>query len=124
MGPLVEGVALSVERPAPQVVVIRVAGEWDRVTAARLGTLIAHQLRCGRAHAGARVRDLIVDLAEIRCFGEVDLQVLERAHRRAAEADARLRVTGLSARAALLPEAVTAALAHLPTAPTVEHALP
>lgn len=56
---------MSVERLKPGAAVIRIAGQWSRVGAARVGRQVEQQLGCGRAHPGARAQDVIIDLAEV-----------------------------------------------------------
>ncbi len=130
MGRTTEALVLAVEDPAAGVTVVRVAGDLDRLTAPRLARLLDVQLdRClgvarrgtaatpdGRAH-------LIVDLGAVRHFGAGGLPVLRHAQYTADEADIGLYLTGLTARAGLLPGWAAELVAGFPSLPTLEDAL-
>lgn len=92
-----EAGTLLVERPARGTVVIRVSGAVNRVTLTRLRALVDRQIALGRAHAGARVREVVVELP-----GESDLPegALDEVQRRTDRAGVLLRFTG---RPALVP---------------------
>lgn len=103
MGRTTEPLTLAVEDPATGVVVVRVAGDLDRVTAPRLARLLDIQLdrclevaRSGRAATADRSACLIVDLAGIRHFGAGGLPVLRHAQYTADQADIGLYLTGLT----------------------------
>ncbi len=126
MKPLV----LTVENPAAGVVVVRVAGDLHRSTAPRLARLLDSQLgRCLEASRRdtARTADgrpyLIIDLAGVRNFGAGSLLVLRHAQYTADQADIGLVLTGLSARAGLLPGWAAELAAAFPGHPTVEDAV-
>jgi anti-anti-sigma regulatory factor len=126
MKPLV----LAVENPAACVVVVRVAGDLDRSTAPRLARLLDAQLdRCLEVSRGgtARTADgrpyLIIDLGGVRTFGAGGLLVLRHAQYTADQADIGLLLTGLTARAGLLPGWAAELAQAFPGLPTTEDAV-
>jgi anti-anti-sigma regulatory factor len=129
-GAIMEPLMLAVENPAAGVVVVRVAGDLDRSTAPRLARLLDAQLdRCLEVGRGgtARTADgrpyLIVDLGGIRYFGPGGLLVLRHAQYTADQADIGLVLTGLTARAGLLPAWAAELVAGFPGLPTAEDAV-
>jgi anti-anti-sigma regulatory factor len=112
----VDRAQLSVEVVSARLRVIRMAGVLDEVTVARLAGLVETQL--GRGWA----RHLVIDLGEVGFFGTDDLRPLLRVRDLAEAAGVRVHLAGVSAREALLPVAITNALAQFSTFPTVERA--
>lgn len=122
-----ESLVLAVEEPSPGVVVVRVAGELNRATGPRLARLLDAQLdRCVAAHHPSTTVDgrahLIVDLDGVRNFTG-GLPVLRHAQYTADEADVPMHLTGLAARADLLPGWAAAGLMPLSEFSTPEEAL-
>lgn len=122
-----ESLTLAVEEPTLGVVVVRVAGELNRATAPRLARLLDVQLdRCVAAHHPQTTVDgrahLIVDLAGVNNFAG-GLSVLLHAQHSADEADVSVHLTGLAARAGLLPGWAVHGLTSLHGFPTPEDAL-
>jgi anti-anti-sigma regulatory factor len=125
-----ETLALAVENPAEGIVAVRVAGQMNRLTVPRLlrlldslihritGRLSAPELpTCdGRAH-------LIVDLAGVGHFGSGGLDALRHPRHSAEQAGVRLHVTGLGARAGLLPLWVAEQIMEFDALPTLEDAV-
>jgi hypothetical protein len=127
---IMEPLMLAVENPATGVVVVRVAGHLDRSTAPRLARLLDVQLdRCLEVSRRGTVRTadgrphLIVDLGGIRHFGAGGLLVLRHAQYTADQADIGLLLTGLTARAGLLPGWAAELVAGFPGLPTLEDAM-
>lgn len=119
---------LAVEEPVAGVVVVRVGGELNRLTAPRLARVLDHQLdRCVAAHHPPGTFDrrphLIVDLAGVRSFAAGGLSVLRHAQYAADLADVGVHLTGLAARAGLLPGWAAEMLAPFDGFPTPEDAL-
>lgn len=112
---------LAVEAPVPGLRVVRVAGVLDQVTTARLARVAGDQL--------ARLVDepgpghILVDVAEVRFFGDADLAALVKVRDDAREVGVGVHITGLAAREAVLPMAVTSGLAQFTAFPTLEQAL-
>lgn len=125
MGRTAEPLVLAVEQPADGVIVVRVAGELNRMTAPRLARLLDGQL--DRCLAAARRTDtrahLIVDLGNVGHFGEGGLLILRHAQYTATEADVGLHLTGLTARAGQLPGWAGDLLARFDGFPTLEDAV-
>ncbi len=125
-----ETLMLAVENPAPGITVVRVGGDLDRVTAPRLARLLDVQLdRCLDVARGStpvtadgRVH-LVVDLGAVRSFGAGGLMVLRHVQYTADQADIGLCLTGLTARAGLLPGWAAELVAGFPGLPTLEDAL-
>jgi anti-anti-sigma regulatory factor len=120
---MMEAVQLAVERPSAGIVVIRVAGDLDRVSSRRVLTLVEQQLLLARSHPGLAGAHVVVDLSDVRCFGKGGLDTLCDAERVAARAGGQLHVTGLAAREAVLPRRVAELVPHLKTFPTLDLAL-
>jgi anti-anti-sigma regulatory factor len=125
-----ESLTLAVEDAASGVVVVRVAGDLNRMSAPRLARLLDGQLdRCVAAarrgpHATADGRPhLIVDLGGVRYFDVGGLPALRHAQYTADQADIGLYLTGLSARAGLLPDWAAGLTARFDGFPTLEDAL-
>ncbi|GAB2671148.1 hypothetical protein GCM10027271_34480 [Saccharopolyspora gloriosae] len=68
---------LSVQRPDPGVVVVRVGGEIDLSSAPRLAELVRQRL------TAATLRAVVLDLSEVTFFGSAGLELLLHAQRRA-----------------------------------------
>jgi ABC-type transporter Mla MlaB component len=123
-----DSLMLTVEEPVVGVVVVRVGGELNRVAAPRLARLLDHQLdRCVAAHHPPGTVDrrahLIVDLAGVRTFDAGGLSALRHAQYTADVADVGVHLTGLAARAGLLPGWAAEELAPFDGFPTTEDAL-
>jgi anti-anti-sigma regulatory factor len=114
---LFNGAQVSVEVWSPGLRVVRVAGVLDRATIGRLAGLVATQV----ARPGSS-GDLVVDLGEVGFFATDDFGPLRQARDGALAAGTRLHLAGVSAREALLPESITAALAGFSAFPTAEAA--
>jgi anti-anti-sigma factor len=114
-----EAIALAVEAPAVGIVVVRVAGTLDRLTAPRLLRLLDNQLH----HGAGRRAHLVVDLAEVRHFGSGGLEALRHARYAAEQTGVALHLTGLTARAGLLPGWATELIPEFDTFPVLEQAL-
>lgn len=118
-----DGVQLAVERPVPGIVLIRVAGNLDGVSAVRVNRLVEQQLRIARSRPDIPRTTIVVDLADVRHFGTGGLETLSEAARRAVSARSGMLVTGLDARREILPQSVAEVIPRLTTSPTVESAL-
>jgi anti-anti-sigma regulatory factor len=112
-----DGSQLSVEVRSPRLRVLRMAGVFNRVTVARLARLVATQV----ARPGG-AGHIVVDLGEVSFFATDDLEPLRQARDGACAAGVHLHLAGVSAREALLPRAVIAALAEFSTFSTAERA--
>ncbi|MCW2718333.1 hypothetical protein [Pseudonocardia sp.] len=124
---LVESLILAVEEPVAGVVVVRVGGELNRGTAPRLARLLDGQLdHCVAVHDTPATIDrrahLIVDLSGVRNFAG-GLSVLRQAQYTADLADVGVHLTGLVARAGLLPAWAAELMAQFNGFPTAEDAL-
>ena len=113
-----DAVSLAVERPAPGIVVVRVAGVLNRATGPRLARLL--DVIIGGGH---RPRHVVVDLGDVRAFAVAGLDVLRHGEYGCHRLGIGLHVSGLAAREELLPAAVVERLAGLPGFPTVERAV-
>jgi hypothetical protein len=128
-----QALALAVENPAQGIVAVRVAGQMNRLTVPRLLRLLDSLIHrnigavttpstpglptCdGRPH-------LIIDLAGVSHFGTGGLDALRHPRHAAEQAGVRLHVTGLSARAGLLPLWVAEQLLQFNALPTLEDAV-
>ncbi|HLU57430.1 MAG TPA: STAS domain-containing protein [Pseudonocardia sp.] len=112
-----DGAQLCVEVRSPWLCVVRVAGVLDQVALGRLAGLVATHV--ARA---TRPGHLVVDLGEVRFFATADLTALRHARDGATAAGIRLHLSGVSAREAVLPTAITAALGEFALFGTIEHA--
>ena len=118
--------ALSVEHPTGRTSVVYVCGVLDRSTTPRLARLLDAQLDWCLARsreAGDEEAHLIVDLGGVSVFGADGIAVLRSAHHLAAEARVVMAMTGLSARAGLLPGRADTALSRFDDFPDVRAAL-
>ncbi|MCX6462478.1 MAG: hypothetical protein NTW05_02625 [Pseudonocardiales bacterium] len=113
-----ERTVLAVERPAPGIVVVRVAGPLGDTSGARLARLL-DVLGTGPT----RPRHVVVDLGDVGWFGSCGIAALHAAEAGYRGLGVGLHVSGLSARMELLPVGVADRLARLPGFPTVERAV-
>lgn len=107
---------LHVEAPAPEVQVIRVAGELDLLSSRQLANCLAGEL----AHHPAY---LIVDLAEVSHLGSTGLQVLVEARAAAEAGHAQLWLTGATAAVVRRPLELTGLLPLFTCHDTLDQAL-
>ncbi|WIX75557.1 STAS domain-containing protein [Amycolatopsis carbonis] len=87
----VEPLRLSVERPDRDLVMVRVAGDLDAVSAPRLRELLDARLR-------SAVRAVLLDISAVTFLGTAGLRALERAHLLASELGVRFTVHAGEAR--------------------------
>jgi anti-anti-sigma regulatory factor len=117
---------LSVEHPAERVSVVYATGVLDRLTTPRLARLLDAQLNWCLARSresGDQPAHLVIDLDGVGVFGSGGLSVLRHAHHTAREAGVGLALTGLSARAGLLPGWAGAAVSAFDGFSTVQAAV-
>jgi hypothetical protein len=107
---------MAVEVFSPQMLAVRMAGVLDRVTMARLATLVRTQLDPGCSG------HIVIDLGDVGFFGTDDLSDLLAVRDAARARDVRLHVTGISAREGLLPSPITTAFARFSSFATLEKA--
>jgi anti-anti-sigma regulatory factor len=115
---------LAVEAPACGLRVVLVAGDLDDGGAERLGRLLDLQVRAVLAVRGVPgPGHVVVDLANVRCFGDAGLEVLAVARDAAARAGVGVHLAGLGSRELLLPQRVRRCLAEFDAFDTLDQAL-
>jgi len=112
-----DGAQIAVEVFSPRLRAVRMAGVLNRMTVARLATVVRAQLE----RPGC-VGHIVVDLAEVGFFGTDDVTALLAVRDAAETLGVHLHVAGITARESLLPVAITAAFAQFSSFPTLEHA--
>lgn len=85
--------------PHPGITILRAAGELDLLTTPALQDQIEGQLRARR--------HVIVDLEGVTFFGSTAIQVLLRAHDRAADSDLGVHITGVHGQHLIRPLQLT-----------------
>lgn len=80
------GLRLAVQRPAPGVVVVRIAGEVDLASAPRLAELIRQRL------TAAVLRGLVLDVSEVTFCGSAGLELMLHAQARSEQRGITMRL--------------------------------
>ena len=115
---------LAVEAPACGLRVVLVAGDLDDGGAERLGRLLDLQVRAVLAVRGMPgPAHVVVDLANVRSFGDVGLEVLAMARDAAGGAGVAVHLAGIGSREPLLPQRVRRSLAEFSAFGTLDQAL-
>jgi anti-anti-sigma regulatory factor len=115
---------LAVEAPACGLRVVLVAGDLDDGGAERLGRLLDLQVRAVLAVRGMPGSGhVVVDLANVRSFGEEGLEILAVTRDAAGRAGVGVHLSGLGSRELLLPQRVRRSLAEFSAFDTLDRAL-
>ncbi|AEA24830.1 STAS domain-containing protein [Pseudonocardia benzenivorans] len=116
-------ILVAVEKPEPDVVVVRVAGTLDRTTSTRLLRVVEMQVHVPGLIRRVRPRRVLVDLASVSRVDAHGLCALRRAESLARRGGVRLQVTGLADRRDVLPGEVVEVLDALDACASLEDAL-